>query len=500
MSFGRSPSAAQLAARFALAAGIVFACAAGAIAQPPTDQPDDAPPLPPQDSKRFNEIKWRPKGGAFAVPNPDRAIFQGRRDPKTKGVTGGIEDDRPLASEKQNADEAAAWVEVVVHAHGLAAADLEKHAAADLTPDDLTQPQRRHFRLELIRFDGTLTKFRRVTPTKALADGGPTALYEGWLVPVDESPANAVRVVFTELPTGFPVPPAPAAGDPAGEWLTADRWVTFAGFFFKLATDTDGSHRAPVLVGKSVTALPGPPAEATDTALPTRYRVFRLVRDDAPISRDPAHWEETAAWTRTVLHARKFETSALQDAALKTLTFADLFQTGREDYQFKLVQIKGRLIRAKRMESSKRLAEAGVPHLYEAWVVPHDEPRGNPVCVVLTELPEGVVPAPLMNHTVVVAGYFFKLFHYESAEPRKDDPTRHEWKKAPLLLGRGVSLVPVDTSDGPGVWVRWFIPVIVLGVVGMALSGFLLSRWFRAGDERARAEFEAARVKNPFTD
>ena len=36
----------------------------------------------------------------------------------------------------------------------------------------LTQPQRRYFRLELVRFDGTLTKVRRVNPTKALADGG----------------------------------------------------------------------------------------------------------------------------------------------------------------------------------------------------------------------------------------------------------------------------------------------------------------------------------------
>ncbi|MFO0797565.1 MAG: hypothetical protein U0804_08800 [Gemmataceae bacterium] len=494
MSFGRSHSAAQVTSRFAVAAGLALACAAGGRAQP--DKLDEEPPLPPQEIKRFNETKWRPKGGALAVPNPDRAIFRGRFDAKLKTVTGGIEDDRPLASEKQNADEAAAWVEVVVHAHGLATADLEKNAATDLTPDDLTQPQRRYFRLELVRFDGTLTKFRRVTPVKALADAGVTAVYEGWLVPVDESPANPVRVVFTELPTGFPVPPAPAAGAPAGDWLTTDRWVTFAGFFFKLATDP----QAPVVVGKSVTPLPGPPAEAADLALATRYRVFRLVRDDAPVSRDPLHWEESAAWNRTLLHVRKFELDALQAAANQKLSFADLFQAGREDYQFKLVQIKGRLIRVKAVERSKRLVEAGVPNLYEAWVVPHDEPRGNPVCVVLTELPEGVAPANLMNLNVVVAGYFFKLFHYESAEPAGDDPTRHKWKKAPLILARGVSLVTTDPTDGPREWVKWFIPVIVGGVVTLALSAFLLSRWFRAGDERARAEFENARVKNPFTE
>lgn len=509
MSVGRPTAGAQLGPRFALAAGVLLGCAAAVAAQspavpppPPTDAIDTAPALPPQDSKRFNELKWRPKGGNLRI-DADKAAFQ-RVDPKTKQKTWTIEDDRPLASEKDNPDESAAWGLVVVHADGFTAAELEKNAATDLTPDDLTQPLRRHFRLELVRFDGTLTKLRRVVPTKALADaGGPAALYEGWLVPVDESPANAVRVVFTALPEGIPAPPAPAAGDPAGEWLTLDRWATFAGYFFKLATDTDGGHRAPVLVGKSVTPLPGPPAEAADVQLPTRYRVFRLVRDDAPISRDPTHWEEGAAWNRTLLHARKFDAAALAEAARKAtgtrVTFADLFQTGRGDYQFQPVVVRGRLIRVKRMESSKRLAEAGVPYCYEAWVVPHDEPSGNPVCVVLTELPEGVEPAPLMNRTVTVAGYFFKLFHYESAEPRKDDPTRHEWKKAPLLIGRGLILAPENT-DGPAVWASWFIPIIVGGVVGMALTAFGLSRWYRAGDRRAREEFENARVHNPFTD
>jgi len=488
MSLGRSAAAAQLGSRFALAAGIVLGCAAGAVAQPL----DDAPPLPPQDIKRFAELKWQPRGGAFAVPNPDRAIFQGRYDAKAKVRTGGIEDERPLASEKQNADEAAAWVEVVSHAHSITAADLEKNAATDLTPDDLTQPQRSYFRLQLVRFDGTLTKFRRVAPTKALAEGGPAALYEGWLVPVDELPTHPLRIVFTELPTGFPVPPAPAAGDPAGAWLYPDRWVTFAGFFFKLVADA-GAPRAPLLIGKSVTPLPGPPAEASDTALETRYRAFKLVRDDAP-----PHADDAAAWNRTVLHARKFEPDALRAAARKDVTFADLFLDGRKDYQFQLVEVRGRLIRVKRIERSKALTEAGVAELYEAWVVPNNEPRGNPVCVVISELPEGVQPAVRMSYSVVVAGYFFKLFHYESAEPRKDDPNRYEWKKAPLLIARGVTLLA--EPDGPRVWVTWFVPIIVGGVVTLALTAVLLSRWFRVGDERARAEYEAVRVKNPFTD
>jgi hypothetical protein len=91
------------------------------------------------------------------------------------------------------------------------------------------------------------------------------------------------------------------------------------------------------------------------------------------------------------------------------------------------------------------------------------------------------------------------LFLYAWAEPRTDAPTRHEWKRAPLLLGRGLVLNP-EPADGPVAWASWLIPVIVGGIVMMVVTAFLLSRWFRAGDLRARAEFEAARVTNPFKE
>ncbi|HYH66654.1 MAG TPA: hypothetical protein VD866_18305, partial [Urbifossiella sp.] len=235
------------------------------------------------------------------------------------------------------------------------------------------------------------------------------------------------------------------------------------------------------------------PAEASAVALETRYRAFRLVRDDAP-----QHADDLAAWNRIVLHARKFEPDALRAAARKDVTFADLFQDGRQDYQFKLVEVRGRLIRVKQIERSKELTDAGVAELYQAWVVPNNEPSGNPVCVVISELPEGVEPAARMSYSVVVAGYFFKLFHYESAEPHKDDPNRYKWRKAPLLIARGLTVLA--EPDGPREWVKWFVPIIVGGVVFLALSAVLLSRWFRVGDDRARAEYEAARVKNPFTE
>jgi hypothetical protein len=510
MTAGRPTAAARPWSRFALAAGLAAGCAAVVAvprgrAQPsPGDAADPTPPLPAHDTK----LQWQSKAGKYRFDTGDRAIFK-RRDPKTGLLVERVEDDLPVASEKQNADEAAAWAEVVRHADQFPAAELERHAAGDLTPDDLSQPVRRAFRFELLRFDGQLVRFRRVAPTAAVAENGPAALYEGVLVPVDESPANPLRIVFTAPPDGLPAPPPPAAGEPAGEWVATDRWVRFAGYFFKYAaipgpgadpadTRSAGWTRAPVLVGKSVSPLPGPPAEATDLALAARYRVFRMVRDDAAMSRDPAHWEEAAAWTRTLLHARKFPQAELEAAALRDVSFADLFVAGsRAEFQFKLIHVKGRLIRVRKFDATGRLAEAGVPAWYEAWVVPDNEPRGNPLCVVLSELPEGVEPALRLSRAVTLAAYSFKRVRYESAEPDPKDPRQHLWKAAPLLIGRGLTPA-AETGGGPGEWVRWFIPVIVGGVVFLAGSAVLLTRWFRAGDRRMRAEFEAARVKNPF--
>lgn len=506
-----------LGTRTGVAVGLFAICAAmtGVVVEPaaaqtksplPTAQPgevdtvDDRPPLPPTEPKR------PPVAAKYRIPNQDRAIFVGRTDGKTGQRTGGIEDDKPLASEKQNPDEYSAWTEVVLHAHQFAASDLERYAVHDLTADDLTYSIRRHLRLDLVRFDGKLAKARRVQATKALQAANLTELYEGWLVPVDESPANPLCVVFTEWPEGLPKPPEIPAGQPAGEMAAVDRWVSFAGYSFKLmaypgseAADTKalsvGWLKAPLLVGRSVTPLPSPPPELTSIPVRKDLRVFKLIRDDAPIARNALHWEENVAWNRLVLHARKFSEEELESAARRDLTFADLFQDLRSDYRLDLVYLEGRLIRLKKGEPSSRLAEAGVPAWYEGWLVPKGEPRGNPVCVILTDLPPGLEPQPLMSRWASFAGYSFKLLHYESGEHRTDDPSKNKWKKAPLLIGRSVTLheEPVE----PTIW-SWFVPAIVGGLAVVVGSALTLSWWFRREDRQARAEIDAVRQRNPF--
>ncbi len=494
-------------ARSVLAVAAMMVCGLGgvAVAQPPLDAPvetiDDRAPLPPSEPGR------PPAAAKYRIPNPDRAIFTGTKD--RFGIPhGGIEDDKPLASEKQNSNEYNAWTEVVLHARQFTAAELEQHAARDLTPDDLTFPIRKYFRLDLVGFEGKLTKLRRVRATRALEAVGVKEVFEGWLVPVDESPLNPVCIVFTELPGDFIKLPELEKGKDAGEPVEVDRWVRFAGYFFKLmlypGPDADpanslgaGWKKAPLLVGKSVTPLPGPPAAATGIRFSEEeknLRIFKLIRDDAPRAREENLWEEVAAWDRVILHAHKFSPTELEQAARNDLGFADLFTDGRLDYKLDLVKFKGEIRLVRETESTRRIVEAGIPKLYEAWLAPNDQP--NPICVILSELPPGHDPKSLKGQYVSVAGYSFKRMHYESGERRKDSPDRYVWKAAPLLIGHSVVLL--ERHDVTAGWSEWFFPGIAAGIVFLVGAALILTWWYRSGDRMAREEIAAVRHQNPF--
>ena len=200
-------------ARIALAIGVLVGCAAMLAAGQP-DQLDDKPPIPPENAKQtIDAAKLR--------IDKEKAIFTGTRD-KFDVVKGGIEDNRPLASEKQNQDEYQSITEVMLHAAQFSAADLAQNGRRDLTPDDLTYGSRFQYRLDLIRFEGKLTKARRLEPTKSLAETGFKELFEAWLVPDDESPGYPLCVLLSSWPADFVKLPEIPAGQQAGESVTIE--------------------------------------------------------------------------------------------------------------------------------------------------------------------------------------------------------------------------------------------------------------------------------------
>jgi hypothetical protein len=427
----------------------------------------------------------------YRIPDPNRRMF-----------THEIEDDQPFRSEKENPGEYGAWTEVLrfLHDQKFTAAELEQNARRDLTIDDLTVlNSRTKLRLSLTRFDGKLTKIRKIKPTRAVAAAGVTQMYEGWLIPADDAQNRSVCIALLELPPGL-------AADTVNEWVPVDQWVSFAGYFFKLlahpAPGTDPADRnagrwlaSPLLVGRSVTLLVGPPT--AEIKLNRDLRIFEGIEDDSSNIAQNRTWEERVSWNRVLFHARRFSVDQLEAAANRDLTFSDLFRETRLRHKLELVYVEGRLVRLRKGEPDPQLVEAGVANWYEGWLIPHHEPRGNPMCIMMSELPDGLEPQPagsrLMNRRVSFAGYYFKLMRYET--PEVDDQKQNVIRRSPLLIGRSVVLREAEREWS---WGTTFVPGVVAGVILLAATALGLSWWFRRGDRKVHKEIQSVRHKNPF--
>lgn len=454
-----------------------------AIGQPapkpvPGSELDDKPPLPRKPAKE-----------------PD--LPEKYRIDATTAQFRAIEDENPLRSERENADEYRSWNDVLQHARQFPVAELEKVAERHLTSEDLIQESRSNFKLKPIRFEGQLKAVQRLDPTKALKELGFKDTYQATLTPTDEPLAHELCIVFSDLPPGI-----------ENIEQLKDRWVSFAGYFFKVIREEPANSKLvppsewkklPLLIGQSVTLLPGPTAPEGDSAatIPNKkLRIFALIRDDAPIASEDSNWPEVAAFSWLALYARKFPAETLEEQAVKQkITFADLFEEGRSDYKLDLIRFQGRLIRVREDKAPRRMREAGVSKYYEAWLVPADEPRGNPLCVILTELPEGLEPAMSMNKSVSFAGYSFKLLRYKSGE--QDQKQSYVWKRAPLLIGRTVTLLPDSTPYEGGTWGTVFVPMFLICAALILGTAGILSWWFRRGDAKVKHAL-AERQSNPF--
>lgn len=481
----------SLGSRIALAAAVLLVVAAlHAFSQPPKKNNDDLdqlliPPEKPKDDPTRYRI------------DKDRLIFTGLLDPKSGTMKGGIEDNRPLTSSEELAVR-----EVLLHAAKFTAAELAGAGRRDLTPDDLTFSARFQFRLELLRFEGKLTKARRLAPFRSLDGSDVKELFEVRLVPAGDSPGNPLILLLTQWPKGLGPLPAVAEGQLAGPSAELEKWVAIGGYFFKVMTypgpDADptrplspGWLKAPLLIGRSLIPVPEP---APTINLEKNLRIFREIRDDTFFPPTPDQWEQYAAWNRIFLHVRRFSTEQLEAAANRKVPFAELFEH-HPDYRLDLIYFQGQLVRLVKGKTEKALADAGIHSWYQAWIIPNGEPSGNPICVAILDLPEGLEPQKSMDVPVSFAGYSFKRLRYESGEKDKDD--KNIQKLAPFLIGRSLT-VRRPEEDATKFWTEGFVPAVVGGVVLLGGLALTLGWWFRKGDRAARAEIEANRSKNPF--
>lgn len=248
-----------------------------------------------------------------------------------------------------------------------------------------------------------------------------------------------------------------------------------------------------------------------------KYRIekglsmFAGIKDDAilpwtdtgprELADAPADRMEERAYDEVLRHARQFTTEELEAHARRDILPKDLYTNGRLTYKLDLIYFEGRLLMLRKGFVSEILRQSGVTDVYEAWIFPNGSIE--PICVFLTELPPGLsVPASpnqTLNRWVAIAGYYFKTMRYEANQLSREEKGEHRIKRAPILMGRSLTLLEEPESAGMS-WRKSFMPLVVGGAAIMAFTIIGLSWYFRRGDNRVQQELNRKLETNPFTN
>lgn len=228
---------------------------------------------------------------------------------------------------------------------------------------------------------------------------------------------------------------------------------------------------------------------------------FKTVEDLTPLGDLLTSRDDAAAYTDLLEFANRFTAAELIAHGRKDVSLGDLLHEKREHrdgVRYELVRLSGRLKRLIDLGPTPAGEALGVKQRCEAWVF--DDARQLPVCVHLTEPPVGVDPETDItpSRPVVVAGYFFKVVQYTSAEPSRRSPDGSVTRRVPLLIGKNIQVGPPDDPKAAAQqWNLGFLP-LALGGVGVILCVVIgLSLWFKRTDRGAR-EAADRRRNNPF--
>lgn len=225
----------------------------------------------------------------------------------------------------------------------------------------------------------------------------------------------------------------------------------------------------------------------------------RRIVDLRPLSIEGG--DEREPFEDVLLHAHGFGESELNAAARSDLSLNEMLderKERRDEVRFELVRVEGKLKRLKKIPSLARLKEVGFEDLYEAWIFPKGGRGTDPVCVILTEAPEGVKPADDITPgvPVVTAGYFFKVLEYQSNQPSPKDANKTLFRRAPLLLGRSLTVGKETEPANASIPDLMTLSLVFGGAVLAALVG--LAVWLRRTDTGSRRA-SSNRLRNPYT-
>jgi hypothetical protein len=221
---------------------------------------------------------------------------------------------------------------------------------------------------------------------------------------------------------------------------------------------------------------------AVDKAEPLLAHMMDGIKDDKPL---PQHWtrdqDEQRAYSIVLFEASRIPAEAFRRGARQDLTYAHVFNHPSK-YRGQVIHLEGTLKQLYRYDPPATAKAAGVANLYEGWVF-DDHYKLEPWCVVFTDLPKGVALGDKLNIPVSFDGYFFKRYLYESRNTNK----KEHWRKAPLLIGRTLTLAATAPPAEPeSDWTGSLIPIFLSLVIGSIALAFGLGWWFRRGDRQVR--------------
>jgi hypothetical protein len=236
--------------------------------------------------------------------------------------------------------------------------------------------------------------------------------------------------------------------------------------------------------------------EGPETAPPLNAEILAAVKDSRPLPtisgkfdrhgkhiadpREVQQVDEAYAFIEVLITAHQTSAQAFANGTRKDLAYTNLFNETAQ-HRGEVVHVEGRMRRLIRYEPPAQGVAVGMREYFEGWIFNPDlyGPSGA-VCVIFTELPEGLQPAEKMDRRVAFDGYLFKRYAYKSGDARK--ATQH--REAPLLIGHSPVVRPDAAEMSPTVTLTPLL-IGVLVFIGVALLGVIfLGWWLQRGDHK----------------
>jgi hypothetical protein len=248
-----------------------------------------------------------------------------------------------------------------------------------------------------------------------------------------------------------------------------------------------------ILWFREIEQPPAPSSALTDRAPVIEKEILDRVRDNRPMPKLPADASEGLAYCHMLSKADQTAPQAFARSINPRIGYKNL-RIDPAKYRGEVVHFSGQMIRLTRMEPPDTRLTEGIENLYEGWI--YDVQRygaENPICLVFTHLPAGMVEGEKVDYQVSVDGYFYKLWLFKAGDTIK----KNEFRVAPVIISNTVKLdseVPGEEgSNGPSqlLLAAFFAFVFALAVIFIGVTV-----WLKRGDRQVSARIALARQRD----